>query len=199
MPDSLTLPNPTAALASAAAGRLLPHLQAELPWLTDRYGLVQTGIDKKSRERYPQVYRNDGSRFVTDIRPEEAMGALSWLEFDGPTLVDYDDALQVSGTYTFQLAAVVWCNLKRLDPLRGYDFTELLAEDYLRALGSSPFGPLLTPERIEQQVERVFERYRWEPATHQLLVYPFSGFRIPFTLRQTFVRGCAAGFAPLSA
>ena len=195
MLDTLTLENPTPALAAKPVGALLAHFAEALPWLTDRYGLVQTGVDKDSKERYPQIYRNDGSRLTTDIRPNEAMGALCFFEHDGPALFESDDAGR--GWWRYQLALVVWANLPKIDPKRGYDFTEELAADvFQRGLLASPLGFDLQPERIEFQSERVFERYRWDPATHQLLLFPFTGFRIPFTVVAPDMM-CRPAFAPL--
>lgn len=189
MPDLQTLVNPSPRLASQPVGVLLEHFATALPWLTHRYGLVQTGIDKKGQQRYPQVPRNDGTRMSTDVRPDQKMGALCFFERDGPSLYESDDSLHVTGAWRHQLAVVVWLNLERIAAERDYDFSEELAEDFLaRGLLSSPLGANLDPERIEHQSERVFERYRWDAATHQLLLYPFAGFRIPFTVRQRFTR-----------
>lgn len=196
MLDALTQPNPNPRLASKPVGTLLAHFATALPWLTDAYGLVQTGVDKTGKERYPQLYRNDGSRMLTDIRPDQKMAALSWFERDGPSLFEPDEA--GGGSWLHQLAVVVWLNLPLIDAARGYDFSEELAEDFLTyGLLESPLGFDLMPERIEFQSERVFERYRWDVATHQLLLYPFAGFRIPFNVRTPYAKVCGR-FTPLS-
>lgn len=194
MRDTLTQPNPSPRLASKPVGALLEHFATALPWLTDRYGLVQTGVEKDGKGLYPQVYRNDGTAFTTDVRPDESMKALCWFERDGPSLFEPDGSVNLTGMWRHQLAVVVWLNLKLIAPTLTHDYAEELAEDFLaRGLLDSPLGGDLMPERIEFQAERVFERYRWSPVTHQLLMYPFSGFRIPFEVLQRFAK-CAPAF-----
>jgi hypothetical protein len=197
MLDTKTQPNPNPRLASKPIGVLLDHFATALPWLSDAHGLVQTGLAKNGKERYPQLYRQDGQQYTTDLRPDQRMQALCFFERDGPSLFESDDSLNVTGAWRHQLAAVVWLNLKKLATDRPYDFSEEVAEDFLaRGLLSSPLGSDLQPERIEHQSERVFERYKWDQQTHQLLMYPYAGFRIPFTVLQRFTR-CSVPFGQL--
>lgn len=189
------LPDPAPRLAAVPVAALLTHFAAALPWLDNAYGLVQTGVDKSRLQRYPQLYRNDGSRQVTDLRMDERMQALSWFEYDGPSLYEPDESVGgTSGYFRHQLAVVLWLNLDRLAPGRADDCADEVVEDFfVRGLLASPLGGELRPERIERDPARVFERYRWEPATHQLLMHPYAACRIPFEVLSPF-SGCVAPF-----
>lgn len=200
MLDTFDPLHPAPALAAVPVNALLTHFATALPWVTSRFGLVQTGVDKNNQERYPQIYRQDGKKEVADVRPDDRDAARLWFEYDGPDLIDFSDILAGAGTYRFQLALVGWCHLAKIDPLRTYDFTDMLAADVLRAMLSCPgFEGRIIPERIERQAERVFERYRWEPAKHQLIFGgKFGAFRIPFeaVVEDTSLK-CVAPFTPM--
>ena len=192
--------NPTSTtLAAAAVATLRAHLTATLPWLSDVYGLVQTGTDKTGRNKYPQVYEGAANGLdVAGLYPDDTMSALCFFERDGPAAFEWTDGQSMAAQAEHALALVVWVNLQRIDPLRTEDFTDALAVDVLvRGLLRSPLGVYLTPGEVEQRAERVFARYNFPPERQQLLVYPYAGFRIPFTLKLPFMPACAVPFTPL--
>lgn len=192
-PAPTAIPDPQ--LAQAPVHTLLAHFATALPWLTDAYGLVQTGVDK-NKNKAPQLYLQNGGLLHVDVLPDEKMGALSFFEYDGPAEFEWADPLHLSGYVTHPLALVVWANLPLVDPNRGYDFSAELATDMLtRGLLGSPLGADLTPGSIEQRAERVFQRYQFPPERQQLLMYPFAGFRVPFTVRAKYA-ACQQPFTP---
>jgi hypothetical protein len=189
------------ALAQEPVEALLLHFSTALAsWLSDPHGLVQTGVlPDKARSKYPQLYYQDGKLYTKALYPDENMRALSFFEYDGPAQMQWDDALAQSGYWTYPLAAVVWLNLPAIDPNRAYDFSPELALDFLtRGLLASPLGASITPGSIEQRAERVFARYTDWPAKQQLLMYPYAGFRLPFTVRQRYI-ACPEPFIPAEA
>lgn len=190
----LPIPNPQ--LAQQPVEELLLHFTTALSsWLSDSYGLVQTGVDKTGKHRYPQLYRQDGSPESVFVYPDDQMKALSFFEFDGASTVEWTDSLHLAGEWTHRLAVVVWLNLPLIDT-RGYDFSSELALDFLtRGLLASPLGPKLEPGAIEQRAALIFQRYNFPQERQQLLMYPFAGFRIPFTVRERYV-ACALPFTP---
>lgn len=180
------IPNP--ALANKHVQQLMTHFAGALPWLSHCYGLVQTGQRKVGTkvETYPQIYLQDGGRETDDLRPDERMKALCFFERNGSSEIDWADDMHQGGHISHPLAAVVWLNLKLIDR-RPYDFSDELAMDFLTTgLLDSPLGAELTPDRLEQQIERVFSRYSFAPSDKQLLMYPFAGFRLPFTVREEY-------------
>jgi hypothetical protein len=188
------IPNPL--LAQQPVSVLLAHFATALPWLTNPYGLVQTGVDKQGH-RYPQLYRQDGGLHSMAVYPEQTAPAVSFFEYDGPTDISFTDAMQYSGELTHPLALVAWLNLKEIDPKRTYDFSAELALDMLtQGLQKSPLGHSLVVSQIEQRAERIFNRYSFPQERQQLLMYPFAGFRVPFTVTQLYAP-CAVPFAPL--
>lgn len=190
------LPIPEPALAQVPVEELLRHFSTALPWLSDPHGLVQTGIAKDGKSKRPQLYLQDGDLFTKALHPDQRMKALSWFEYEGPADMQWDDPVPVSGYLTHQLAAVVWVNLPAIDPNRPYDFTPELAQDFLvRGLLASPLLGDIQPASIEQRAERVFLRYPGWPENQQLLMHPFGGFRIPFTVRSRLV-ACPLPFVP---
>jgi hypothetical protein len=194
-----TPPFPANGLATGPIATLLAHFARALPWLSDAHGLVQTGVDNTGKHKYPQRYEPGGNgRDVLALYPDQTMGALCFFERDGPSKLEWADQQGISGDWLHPLAVVVWCNLSTLDPKRSDDFTDELLNDFLGRglLGIPPLDSFLTPGGVEQQAERVFARYNFPAERQQLLVYPFSGFRIPFTLRQRYASNCAAPFTP---
>lgn len=186
-------------LATSPVATLQAHLSAALPWISNVHGLVQTGTDKTGRNKYPQVYEGAGMD-VAGLYPDDSMKALCFFERDGPAALDWTDEQNMAAQAEHALAVVVWVNLARIDPQRTADYTDALAVDFLvRGLLHSPLSVYLSPGEIEQRAERVFARYNFPPERQQLLVYPFSGFRIPFTLKLPFMPACAVPFAPIGA
>lgn len=191
------LPIPSPALAQKPVETMLAHFATALPWLTNAYGLVQTGVLNDGKNRIPQLYQQDGSLHSLDLYPDQASATLSFFEYNGPADIAFDDPVNQSGTITHQLAAVVWLNLTRIDPKRPHDFSPELALDFLtRGLLQSHAAGVVTPGEIEQRSERVFQRYNFPQERQQLLMWPFAGFRIPFTVSQRYV-ACAVPFTPL--
>ena len=190
------MPNSTD-LATGPVATLQAHLSATLPWLSDVHGLVQTGTDKTGRNRYPQIYEGAGLD-VAGLYPDDTMRALCFFEREGPAVLDWTDPQNLSAQAEHALAVVVWLNLPAIDPQRVSDFTDTLAVDFLvRGLLRSPLGVFLSPGEVEQRAERVFARYNFPPERQQLLMYPYAGFRIPFTLRLPFMPACTVAFTPL--
>jgi hypothetical protein len=189
------LPLPVTPLATGPVQVLLEHFATALPWLSDAYGLVQTGVANDGKNRVPQLYRQDGGLQSLNLYPDQKMKALCFFEREGQSTVEWKDPIHVAGEWTHSLAVVVWLNLPLIDPLRTYDFTEELLADFLtRGLLQSPLATKLTFEGAEQRNERIFQRYNFPPERQQLLMYPYSGFRVPFTVTQKY-DACGPGFA----
>lgn len=185
------LPIPNPALAQQPVQVLLAHLAAALPWLSNAYGLVQTGVEPNTKNKLPVLYQQDGGALSQYVYPDQDAKAVAWFERDGPVSIEWVDGLHLSGRMSYPLAAVVWLNLPAIDPNRGYDFSDELAQDFLaRGLLASPLGAQLIPEAIEQRQERVFARYAWPVERQQLCLWPYAAFRLPFTVRQPYVAGC---------
>jgi hypothetical protein len=195
MLDTLPQAIPNAHLAQAPVATLLEHFAAVLSWLSDGYGLVQTGVSKDSKHRYPQIYLQDGEKLLRDVYPDQNMKSLLFFERNGPSSIEWSDPLHLSGTWSHPLAIVVWLNLPEIDPERKYDFAEEIIADFLtQGLLASPLAHALTFEEVEQRAERVFQRYDFVHK-QQLMMYPYSAFRVPVTIAQPYER-CAAPFAP---
>ncbi len=193
----MPLPIPTPQLAQQPVAALRTHFATALPWLSDAHGLVQTGVLKDGRSKYPQLYLQDGGPHSKGLWPDQAMRALAFFEYEGPSTLEWSDPMHLAGTWTHQLAAVVWLNLPAIDSARGYDFSDALASDFLtRGLLASPLGYRLSPAGIERRAERIFARYNLPQERQQLLMMPYSGFRVPFTVSEAYV-ACAEPFAPL--
>lgn len=174
---------PTPQLAQEPVQALLAHFATALPWLTHRYGLVQTGYRQEGTktEKYPQLYPQDGAVFHLDIRPDETRKALCFFEREGQSRFAWDPGAEgIAGQWTHPLALVVWCNLPLIDAERGHDFSDELARDVVRALLLAGVDLGSDEPQLEQRPERIFQRYGWEVAKHQLLMYPFAAFRITF-------------------
>jgi hypothetical protein len=182
--EPATLENPH--LARKPVAVLLEHFAATVPWLSDLFGLVQTGVDKTGKNRYPQIYQGGGGRELVNIQPDEQMKGLLFIERDGPSTIKWNDALHLAGTWSHPLAAVAWLNLPKIED-RAYDFSDELAQQFLfEGLLNSPLGAYLEAEQIEQRAAFIFQRYNFPQERQQLLMYPYAGFRIPFVVRECF-------------
>ncbi|RZJ86706.1 MAG: hypothetical protein EOO60_13100, partial [Hymenobacter sp.] len=98
-------------LAQAPIAVLLEHFATNLSWLSDAYGLVQTGTLKDGKSKVPQLYRQDGSLHHIDVSPDERMKSLLFFERTAASTIEWYDGQHLSGTWTHSLAAVVWLNL----------------------------------------------------------------------------------------
>lgn len=196
MLDTPPLAIPAPPLAHAPVQALLEHFATALPWLSDGYGLVQTGVAKDGKGRYPQLYRQDGGLHSIDVYPDQKMKALCWFEREGRSTLNWNDPLHQAAEWTHQVAVVVWLNLRLIDPARTYDFSDELLTDFLaHGLLRSPLGPRLTFEEVEQRNERIFQRYNFPPERQQLLMHPYAAFRVPLSITQRY-DACPAPFAP---
>ncbi|RPD50055.1 hypothetical protein DNI29_04460 [Hymenobacter sediminis] len=190
-PVSYSTPLQNPGLAHAPVQALLDLFADQLSWLTHRYGLVQTAVREKGKERIPQVYQQDGSAYHFDVLPDESMPAMCFFERTGPSTILWDDgALQVAGSWAHPVNLVVWANLPRIDA-RDEDFSDLLAQDVIRVLVEAG----IPVSGVEQRAERVFDRYTL--GAKQLLMYPFAGFKIALTLSERY-NPCLLPFTPLT-
>ncbi|MBG8556161.1 hypothetical protein [Hymenobacter guriensis] len=188
------LPIASPRLAQRPVHTLLDAFAAGLPWLSNAYGLVQTGqrVVNKKAERFPQLYLQDGSGKHADLRPDEKQATLSFFERNGPDSFDWDEGAEgIAGKWSHPLAMVLWANLPRIDN-RGYDYSDELMADAMRVLTDTlPDAEVLT---VERRPEEVFRRYGWEVAQHQLLMYPYAAARIVFIAHTPGLIDCTGPF-----
>ncbi|GAA4393586.1 hypothetical protein [Hymenobacter koreensis] len=195
-PQPLLIPDPM--LAQMPVHQLLAAFATELPWLSHAYGLAQTGQRKVENrtERYAQIYQQDGSGRLLDIRPDAGMQALCFFERNGPSSFEWDEgAIGISGSWTHPLALVLWANLPAIDH-RGYDYSDALVSDAVRVLTqTAPNAEVVTDER---RSDEVFRRYGWDVAQHQLMTYPYAAARLVFFAHSPGLVSCQGPFAVLN-
>lgn len=187
-------PYATPALLDAVIQPALASLQA-LPWLETVYpvaqiGRVNTDLERSATAtrqasaggllRYPTVYRNDGKTYQVIIAPDRDKASFAFFEREAPYGVATNDLTTNSGQFTYALSLVVWLNLPKIDSLRNYDFTEELVQDCLE-YGLLTALDAVTNIAIERRQEAVFNKYDYNLAEKQFLLYPYSGFKISFS------------------
>lgn len=171
---------------------LLQTTLSATPWLEKCFGKAEVAEHRiDGVQRYPRVYNNTGSADYTDVRPDDALKAISFFEVNSPVqFLDENSRISVA------LSVVFWVHLGRIDPGRQYDYVSELAADVYGRLTNAHRGAITISE-IETRPEQVFTKYTFQISETQYLSYPFAAFKISLTYQQPFNPRCFGGFVPV--
>ncbi len=174
----------------------------QLTWLETVYPIVQVGQQNAAEDnakrgrtsyRYPIVYRNDGKTYQHIISPDRSTQSFAFFELNAPYSFDFNDVNIRTGRVQFNLNVVAWLNLPRIDGGRDYDFTEELIQDFI---GFGLLGADYSSLSVERRQELIFNRYDYSIAEEQFLIYPYSGFKVSFTLNSSYNPLCIPAWEP---
>ena len=189
-------------VSAVLPGRVIEQLTEQLSaltWLETVYPLAQIGLRNVQLNgndrplRYPMVYRNDGKTYQHIISPDRSTQSFAFFELNAPYSFDFNDVNIRTGRVQYNLNVVVWLNLPRIDGGRDYDFTEELIQDFI---GVGLQGADYESLSVERRQELIFNRYDYSIAEEQFLIYPYSGFKVSFTLNSSYNPLCIPAWEP---
>ena len=189
-------------VSAVLPGRVIEQLTEQLSaltWLETVYPLAQIGLRNVQLNgndrplRYPMVYRNDGKTYQHIISPDRSTQSFAFFELNAPYNFDFNDVNIRTGRVQYNLNVVVWLNLPRIDGGRDHDFTEELIQDFI---GFGLLGADYSNLSVERRQELIFNRYDYSIAEEQFLIYPYSGFKVSFTLNSSYNPLCIPAWEP---
>lgn len=189
-----TLKNPTAVQLPEgdAVGIDVALLQIQIglsyiPWLEKIFGRAWTlpteTLGKKASE--PKVYQ--GSKEYYPVLPNDALKAYSFFRVNSPrVLSDYGNNLNIGGAYRFEdnVDLFVWADLEKIDVSNNYIFKEALIRDVLKRINIEPTVQVIRV--FDDKADDIYRGYTINEQQRELLMYPYTAFRIEMTLKYQF-------------
>lgn len=159
---------------------------ALIPWIDKSFGRARIGQrnDLQKPYLYPEVYKGNGEYYNCLIN--DNLKASSFIRVGRGRVKDpingFDSHSRVM-TYTLNL--IVWYDLKKIDPTKGYRFDEELKKDVMEVLRTLSSLKLLS---IYDAPDEVFDGYSLDHTEWQTFKHPFGGFR--FECELEFIEEC---------
>lgn len=153
----------------------------------------QRRLGFNQRHLYPRVYLNDGESDYIDVMPDNKLKGYTFWEIEDTS--DYDRGEK---EYTVKLNQIFWVNLRLIDD-KGYDYTDLIKADALKTLDQGQFSNDITMIDIAENYENIYNRYNLPQEKLQQFMYPFSGFKLTYSIRENLDTSCLPDFTITSA
>lgn len=183
---AITLPSvPTAYANPKLNYKVAQEVQDELAalsWMDRAYHIARIGVNASENVTYPQIYLNDNTSEHANIRPDNEIGAYSFIEEDSPHRISInDDELRCF------FSVVVWGNLDIIDNLKTYDFTSELINDVVGALANMGASDISFDDRPEV----IFNKYTGvTQELKQHLMRRYTAFKVTFEIITTYTDNC---------
>lgn len=148
-----------------------------IPWLAKSWGRAKTinGVLIKSKTNEPMVYLSKTEYYT--VLPNDSFNAYSFWGVSSPEKsMDQSNTVQTSILMETQVYCIIWCNLRQINKLRDYIYTQELVLDVLKSLKSCANFTL--SQVIDEKVEDIFKGYTLNPTQRDLLMYPYQAFRV---------------------
>lgn len=179
--------NPSVALLSNAIGvdAALQELQLMLadgcPWLEKVFGKVfidqeYVGVNRRDNSR-PYVYLADQEPL--NVMPNDNLRAYSFFLVEDPAVYDEWIAFQNSQSGKYTISLLMWCNLKKIDPLRTERFGEELKLQLLNIIVK--FSKMKV-EATYESFQQVFKEFTIEEKYREFMKHPYYAVRIEGSL-----------------
>lgn len=186
--NTQTLKNPSAPvivnpIGIDAAIQKLQVAIAAIPWIEKSFARARpmTRMVLTQKKVEPMVYQ--GSEEYYPVLPNDALKAYSFFRANGPRQTDgYEPNLNYK-KYFFRdpVDLIVWGNLKLIDSSKDYVFTEELVRDVLNILNRD--ANVSVVRVYDDKVDEIYKGYSLDDAHRDLLLYPYTAFRIELSLR----------------
>lgn len=154
---------------------------AGLAWLDKSFGRAweHKEMDAEGKVRkLPKVYTGEGE--YLNVLPNDNLKAQSFIACRGPE--EWEQFNRFEGSMkTRKLSVIFWGDLQRIDPTKDYIFIDILknqVEDIIKVHPSVQSMDAYYDERAEE----VFEGYSLDDVANQYITFPFTGFRLDFTV-----------------
>ena len=168
---------------------LRSKFEANLTWLEKSFGrayLLPERLNDEVTYQYPQVYLDNGEYF--NVMPNDSYQSYSWMIGKGSaTSVEADLQPFTYQTY-FQkrLDIHFFLDLKKIDPSKGYVYTEELINEVLNVIYTQ--RGVVVSEYYHETLQDVYEDYTLKEIDRDLLMYPYAGVR--FVTNASFKIDC---------
>lgn len=152
-----------------------------LGWIDYVYPIAERGERKKGADSviYPRVYKQDCNDYI-DLFPDDRQESFSFFERRGEIEIDREE-----DTLTYTLSIVVWANLTLVSPSKTHDYTDQMIVDVCNALDATtlPNALLGSPITVVTDPTLVWDRYTYSYEDYKYHQYPFTTFRVDFTVQ----------------
>ena len=159
-------------------------------YLDKIFPLAFVGEQKKKdvTHKFPRVYLNDGGNKYIDVMPDKKLKGFMFFEIVG--LENFNNA-QDEVTMTFN--TIFWFNLRKIDD-KGYDYKEELLTDVLKTFKNGFLSNDIVNMNVEENFENIYDRYTLPQTDKQFFMYPYSGFKLTYTVTRCLDLDCLDDF-----
>ena len=178
-PSVVTIPDPT------GLDLAIYYLQtriAQLEWLQKSFGRAFTMPVRVREEKRlePMVYQGGGEYY--NVMPNDALRSYSFWRVRGKRGVNEWVPLNNHGNFFLSdtVDLIVWCDLKAVDPSKDYNFKEVLIRDVFRYLDD--LNNVVVTGVFDDKVEDIFSGYTLQPNHRDMLMFPYTAFRVEMTV-----------------
>lgn len=186
-----TLKNPSVVLTPNAVGidAAIQKIQiklGQLTWLEKSFARAWTmprNVAEKDRVE-PVVYQG-GSEYYP-VLPNDALKSYSFFTAPGPRAMENYQRNVSFGTYFFKdpVSIIFWLNLQQIDATKDYIFKEELIKEVLNVLNRHASVEV---QRVwDDKVDDIYRGFTLFQTHRDLLMYPFSAFKIDLLLSYQF-------------
>jgi len=156
---------------------------SEVSWLSNIYrrAWLISDANAGANSFTPQVYLENMQYYK--VLPNDNFTALSFVQVTSPerrVSLDEINTTSYEPQKERDLSLVVWCNLKKVDSLSDYIFTELLRAE-IEPLLSSVDG-LVINSYIDEDYRQIFAGYDISQTENKFFAYPYAAFRFNCTV-----------------
>jgi hypothetical protein len=182
-PSVVTIPNPVG--IDLAISNIQSKL-GELTWLEKAFGRAwNMNRNIAGDKRIEPVVYQSGSEYYP-VLPNDALKSFCFFVVPGPRSTEEYNANTAFGTFFFKdtVSIIFWLNLQQIDPSKDYIFKEELLKDVLAVLNKD--SNVLVSKVWDDRIEDIYKGFTLFPTHRDLLMYPYSAFRIEMDLSYQF-------------
>lgn len=159
-----------------------------LSWLDDVFPVADPGeydFGNGDRRIVPMVFAQDGTKNYIHLYPDGDRRGGCFFELENGRQ-EFD---LVNEETTITLNAVFYANLERVAN-RTYDFTDELAASALKAIATGYYSSDITNISVIKDKRQVYDKYGYSYEQLKQHSYPYTAFKIQFTMTIDFSMDC---------
>jgi len=140
-------------------------------WLEFSYPAAAVGIDKITKNTYPEIFKNSLTESIKLI-PDNSAKSYCFFEKNttifGQTEMDNDE---------FNLNLIFWFDLLKINSAKTFNFSSEMEKQVKELLQN------FYCYNITIDYENVFSKYNMDRSINQWIMYPYSAFKINFKVK----------------
>ncbi len=182
-PSVVTIPNP---VGIDLAIKNIQTSLGTLTWLEKSFGRAWNMNRNVSNEKRVEPVVYQGSAEYYPVLPNDALKSFSFFVVGSPRSTnDYNSNVSF-GTFFFKdtVSVIFWVNLHQIDSSKNYIFKEELIKQVLGLLNKD--SNVVVSKIYDDRIEDIYKGFTLFPTHRDLLMYPFSAFRIEMDLSYQF-------------